>query len=98
MSDFYAKWKKDSEAYKPSPETDQHVLYLKQMALMSPHFKEARDGTPLVSEKFLNACMQLAYLRGSARVEQSSYEKGYEAAMQEVARKLGFDCTSEDGQ
>ena len=91
MTDWYDNWKKQSEQYKPSSETAQNVLWLKQMALMSPHFKQVRDaGKENVTESFLNACMQLAYERGTQYVDQNSYERGYEAAMQAVAEKLGF--------
>lgn len=91
MSDVYEKWKKDSEKYQPPKETEQHVLFLKQMALMSPHFKNLREGKEIVTESFLNACMQMAYDRGCARIEERSLEVGYEKAWKEVADKLGFE-------
>ena len=91
MADWYDKWKKESENYKPAAETAQNVLWLKQMALMSPHFKEKREeGKKNVTEAFLNSCMQLAYERGIQYVDMDSYDRGYEAAWGVVAEKLGF--------
>jgi hypothetical protein len=91
MTDWYDDWKKKSEAYKPAKETDQGVLWLKQMALMSPHFKEVREGKSNVSEAFLNACMQMAYDMGTQRIDEKSYDRGYQTAWNEVADKLGFE-------
>ena len=92
VMDFYEKWKEESKAYKPKKETAQHVLWLKQMALMSPHFEESRKGKDIISEPFLNACMQMAYDRGRELIDERSFRLGKAAAMKEVAEKLGLSC------
>lgn len=95
MTDWYDQWKKKAQAYKPAKETAQNVLWLKQMALMSDHFKHLKDDPKHnVSEAFLNACMQLAYDSGSQYVDQKSYDRGYAQARREIAETLGF--TDED--
>jgi len=91
MTDWYEKWKKESVNYKPSEETSQAVLWLKQMALMSPHFEEVKGGKDIVSESFLNACMQLAYDRGRQNIDQESYDRGWDDARKDVAKSLGFN-------
>lgn len=91
MSEFYEQMRKDAENYKPAKEISQNVLYYKNMALMSPHFKDIREEKPeCISEPLLNACMQLAYEKGRTGIEQASYDRGYYKAWQEVAEKLGM--------
>jgi hypothetical protein len=95
MADFYEEWKAQAKAYKPK-EVTQSTLWLKQMALMSPHFEPIKnsDDAHLINEKFLNSCMQLAYDQGATRIDEESYNRGYDKAMQDVAEKLGmkWDC------
>ena len=95
MTDFYENWKKQSEAYKPK-EVDQGVLWLKQMALMSPHFKELRDDPKQISvnERWMNAFGQMCYDLGRTNIDQDSYDQGFNAAWQEVAKRL--DMTIDD--
>jgi hypothetical protein len=63
------------------------------MAILSPHFKELRDSQSKiqVNELWMNALCQMCYELGSKAVDKTSYDAGYEAAMKEVANKLGFE-------
>jgi len=91
MTDWYDDWKKKSEAYKPN-EPDQGVLWMKQMALMSPHFKELRDRENKISvnEHWMNAFGQMCYDMGTQRIDDRSYEMGYAKARKDIADLLGF--------
>ena len=91
MSSFYEKWKEESKNYKPQA-PDQGVLWLKQMAMMSPHFQELRNGESKISinEHWMNAFGQMCYDLGYKRMDERSFDAGYRKAMQDVAEKLGF--------
>ena len=81
---------KEAENRKPVKEIDQTVLYIKAMGLRSPHFKDIRDEKACVSETFLNQMMQAAYTYGARHIDETSYSRGYDTAMKEVAEKLGM--------
>lgn len=89
---FYEEWQKKSKEYKPKS-VDQGVLWLKQMALMSPHFKDLRDAPNPISfsELWINAFGQMCYDLGLNRIDENSYERGYNDAMLSVATKLGME-------
>lgn len=90
MSDFYDKWRKQAESYKPKKETDQNVLWLKQMAIMSPHFKHLDEGNKIITEAMLNACMQLCYDQATELIEERSFNAGRESYREELAEQLGL--------
>ena len=96
MTSFYDEWKKKSEEYKPSKETDQSVLWLKQMAIMSPHFKELYVAEPQIkfNEMWVNAFGQMCYDMGTKCIDKYSYNKGRWDERVKIMKSLGFmpDC------
>lgn len=44
-----------------------------------------------ISETIVNQLMHLAYQKGLQHNNQKDYQKGYDAAMKDVAQKLGLD-------
>jgi hypothetical protein len=91
-ANWYDEWKKKAQEYKPCGEIDQGVLWLKQMGLMSDHFKDIREqGKPNITEAFLNHMMQYAYDMGCRAIDERSYENGRWSMWKEVCEKLGVE-------
>ena len=94
MSDWYDEWKAKAQAYRPVKDIDQNVLWLKQMGIMSEHFKEMCNPTDAkynITETFLNQMMQLAYNQGHKTVDERSFEKGRQSMWDEIMNKLGVE-------
>jgi len=91
ITSFYDEWRKKAQEYKPAKEIAQNVLWLKQMGIMSEHFKKIDVGNKIITEAFLNHMMQLAYDMGCKAIEERSYEAGRESMWKEVLEKLGVD-------
>ena len=94
MSIWYDEWKAKAQAYRPVKEIDQSVLWLKQMGMMSEHFKEMRypiDAKYNITEAFLNQMMQLAYNQGHKTIDERSFGEGRLSMWNEIMNKLGIE-------
>lgn len=81
-------------------EADQGILMLKSAGCKvleeaSPEeyftFTNMKDGKFGFSERMVNMLMQLAYEAGRKDIDKKSYGLGWNDAMADVRKKLGFD-------
>lgn len=101
MTEWYEKYKAQVEANAKKlvepKDIDQHILWLKA-AITEKHkveddkiFTFTADNKFGFSENYVNLLMQYAYNAGAKAIDEKSFELGHDAAMQEVAKKLGFN-------